>query len=115
MTSAGKRSGVNCILLYLESISSDKVLIAKVFAKPGTPSSKICPSLNKPIRRESIKCFCPTITWFIPIVKFVINELCCSIRALSSRISIASAICKYFSLRLSLLIYKSTINKGYRV
>ena len=41
MTSAGNKSGVNWMRLNLALIAFAKVLIAKVFANPGTPSSKI--------------------------------------------------------------------------
>ena len=44
-TSAGNKSGVNCILLKLPLIAFDNVFIAKVLAKPGTPSSNIWPLL----------------------------------------------------------------------
>ena len=58
----------------------------------GTPSSRMWPSLRRPIRRQSTRCFCPTITLFMPITRLVTNWLCCSIRMLSSRMSIDSAI-----------------------
>ena len=41
--------------------------MARVFASPGIPSSRICPSASNPIRRFSTRCFCPTITLFISI------------------------------------------------
>ena len=92
MTSAGNKSGVNCMRLYLASMSCANVFMASVFANPGTPSSKMCPSLSNPMSSESMRCFCPTITLSIPIVRLFTNALCCSILTLISRISIASDI-----------------------
>ena len=57
ITSAGSRSGVNCILLNLPSIRFDSVLMASVFARPGTPSRSMWPSLSRPISSDSTRCF----------------------------------------------------------
>ena len=100
ITSAGSKSGVNCTRLNFPSINDAKVFMANVFAKPGTPSNNTCPSLNNPINSDSTKCFCPTITWSIPVIKFVTKALCFSIRSFNSRISIASAISVLFVYKL---------------
>ena len=91
ITSAGNRSGVNCMRLNSVLTSCARVLMARVFANPGTPSSNICPSLSRPISRLSTKCFCPTMTPSMPRLMLVIKALCCSIRMFSSLMSITSA------------------------
>ena len=106
ITSAGNKSGVNWIRLYFASISCARVLIASVFANPGTPSRRMCPSDNKPINNDSTKCFCPTIVWSMPAIKFVTNALCLSIFSFKARISIASAIVFYYLVILIFPIYK---------
>ena len=55
--SAGSKSGVNWTLLKSTFITFDKVLIARVFASPGTPSRSMCPLERSPIRRLSTICF----------------------------------------------------------
>ena len=47
---AGRRSGVNCNLEKSASMACETVLTNKVFARPGTPSSRIWPSANSPMR-----------------------------------------------------------------
>ena len=58
-TSAGSKSGVNCILENSPCTASDSVLIAKVFASPGTPSNRICPFPNNPMMALLISRFNP--------------------------------------------------------
>jgi hypothetical protein len=65
--SIGIRSGVNWILLKLRSQISAIDLIKSVFASPGTPTSSVCPRVNKAISIWS------NIT-FWPITIFPISE-----------------------------------------
>ena len=60
--SAGNKSGVNCKRLNFASIVLASVLMASVFANPGTPSNRICPLESNATKRRSLMCFCPTIT-----------------------------------------------------
>ena len=90
--SAGSKSGVNCMRLNLPCIVCASVFIASVLARPGTPSSNICPLASKPISRRSVICFCPTITRFISIVIRSVKALSRWMRSLSSRMSVISAI-----------------------
>ena len=96
--SEGKRSGVNCTRLKRASISEASVLMASVLARPGTPSSRMCPSLKRPVSRESIKWRCPTMLRSMPVVRSVRKPDCASMSALSSRMSIAVAILFLFFL-----------------
>ena len=50
---AGNKSGVNWIRLKDPWMAFAKVLMANVFANPGTPSSNICPCPNNPINNLS--------------------------------------------------------------
>ena len=96
--SEGKRSGVNCTRLKRASMSEASVLMASVLARPGTPSSRMCPSLKRPVSRESIKWRCPTMLRSMPVVRSVRKPDCASMSALSSRMSIAVAILFLFFL-----------------
>jgi len=42
---------------FSQKTSEANVLIARVFASPGTPSNRICPFASNAINNESIKCF----------------------------------------------------------
>src|SRR6476646_284444 len=42
-------------------ITSDRVRTASVLARPGTPSSRICPPVRSPTSRRSTMASCPTI------------------------------------------------------
>ena len=86
ITSAGSKSGVNWMRLNLASISDDKVLIANVFAKPGTPSKSTWPFANNAINNESTKCFWPTMVWSIPRVIKLTNPLLLEIKSFNSLI-----------------------------
>ena len=77
--SAGRRSGVNWILLNFASIIDASDLIASVFASPGTPSRRMWPFASSPIIRLSVRCFCPMITLFISILTMSTKELSFSI------------------------------------
>ena len=55
-TSAGSKSGVNCTRLKEALIALLKELMASVFASPGTPSKRICPSPKSPIIKRSNIC-----------------------------------------------------------
>ena len=61
MISVGNKSTVNCILENLQPQASDKHLISKVFATPGSPSIKTWPLDNKALSIPSITPSCPTI------------------------------------------------------
>ena len=70
--------------LNLESTACERVLIARVFARPGTPSRRMCPLARRPIRRFSTRCFCPTMTLFISIVRMSTKELSLWMRSFNS-------------------------------
>ena len=69
MTSAGSKSGVNCILENSPLTASERVLIAKVFASPGTPSSRMCPFPRSPMSRRSTMYSCPMMALLISSFK----------------------------------------------
>ncbi|CAI8252221.1 MAG: Uncharacterised protein [Flavobacteriaceae bacterium] len=92
-TSAGNRSGVNCTLLKLPFTALDSVLMASVFAKPGTPSNKMWPWPRSPISNRSIMCFWPTITLFISMVRISTKALSFSILSFNAPISVGDAVC----------------------
>lgn len=62
----------------------DKVLIAKVFAKPGIPSRRMCPLDSRAISRFSTRCFCPTMTFPISMESKSTKELSFWILSFSS-------------------------------
>gem|GEM_PF-5639940 len=59
--SLGSKSGVNCTLLKPKSRHLLTVEIVRVFASPGSHSSKMCPHHKRQIIIESTKSFCQTI------------------------------------------------------
>jgi hypothetical protein len=73
MMSAGRRSGVNWSLVKSESRAPDKVLIIMVFARPGTPSIKMCPFAISPNNIFSTTSSCPTIVFEISSFAFSIT------------------------------------------
>ena len=83
------------------SIREDKVRMANVLAKPGTPSRRMCPSDNRPINRASVRCDCPTITFDMPSLSKVMKPDCASMREFRARISTFSTIGKLDFLILS--------------
>src|SRR3972149_3650543 len=62
--SAGTRSGVNWMRLNSPPIASASVLMAIVFASPGTPSTRMCPRASSATTNRSNRWSCPTITFF---------------------------------------------------
>jgi hypothetical protein len=60
--SAGKRSGVNWMRLNSVSTALANTDTAVVLARPGTPSSRMCPSANKPMSSFSSMSRWPTRT-----------------------------------------------------
>ena len=77
--SAGSRSGVNWMRLKSRSVTRARVLTARVLARPGTPSSRMCPEASSAIIMRSSSSFWPTMT-------LAISARVCSIAALSSLI-----------------------------
>jgi len=61
--SAGSRSGVNCMRENFVAIVFASTFIARVFARPGTPSRSTWPRASSPISRPFIMPSCPTITF----------------------------------------------------
>src|ERR1051325_8642278 len=59
-TSAGSRSGVNWMREKLMRRHSATVRTASVFARPGTPSSRMCPPVSSPIISRSTMTSWPT-------------------------------------------------------
>ena len=55
MMSLGSRSGVHWIRWNPPEIDSAITRAAVVLASPGTPSSKMCPPVSKPISNDSRK------------------------------------------------------------
>ncbi len=105
ITSPGRRSGVNCIRLYFASMSCASVLMAKVFARPGTPSSSTWPLARRATRRLSTKCFCPTMVWSIPRVTRVVKSLLLATNSLSSRMLTLSLIVMFILLAIFICLY----------
>src|SRR2546429_460490 len=60
ITSAGSRSGVNWIRENAMRRHSATVRTASVLASPGTPSSRTCPPVSKPMSRRSTIRSCAT-------------------------------------------------------
>ncbi len=60
--SAGIRSGVNWMRLNERLSARARVLIIKVLASPGTPSSRQWPRLKSEISSSSMTAFWPTMT-----------------------------------------------------
>ena len=65
VTSAGIRSGVNCILEKLRSITLATVFTSWVFPVPGRPSSSTFPSAIMDIIILCITSFCPIMSFDI--------------------------------------------------
>ena len=61
--SAGVRSGVNWMRLKLRFSVRLSVLIIKVLASPGTPSSRQWPRLKRQMSSSSMTAVWPTMTW----------------------------------------------------
>ena len=55
--SEGIRSGVNWMRLKLRCMMRETVLTSKVFARPGTPTSRQCPRLKRAMSNCSITDF----------------------------------------------------------
>ena len=91
-TSAGSKSGVNWTLLYFAETRLARVLIANVFARPGTPSRSTCPLQRRAINNESTRCFCPTILRSMPVRIMLTKLLLEAMRSLSSRMFTVSSI-----------------------
>src|SRR2546428_4145706 len=75
-TSAGSRSGVNWMREKLASRISDRVRTARVLARPGTPSSRICPPVRSPTNNRSTMGLCPTIRRPISSNALAISAAC---------------------------------------
>ena len=60
--SEGTRSGVNWIREKVPPTTRARVWAASVFATPGTPSRRQCPSAIRAVSRRSTSRSCPTIT-----------------------------------------------------
>src|SRR2546425_6159443 len=60
ITSAGSRSGVNWIRENAIRRHSATVRTARVFARPGTPSRRMCPPVSSPTSKRSTISSCPT-------------------------------------------------------
>ncbi len=60
------------------------VVMASVLARPGTPSSRMCPFDRRPISRLSTKWLCPTMTLPISARSVSTKRLSRSMRSLSS-------------------------------
>ncbi len=65
--SEGIKSGVNCMRLKLRSSTCDTVCTNKVFARPGTPTSRQWPLLKIDISTNFTTSSCPTITLLISV------------------------------------------------
>src|SRR5678815_1325223 len=63
-----------------------KVLTVSVFARPGTPSSKICPFVNKPVKSPSTRYLWPTTTRPISCCNGAIHWLACRTCVVSSSV-----------------------------
>src|SRR5258706_4421444 len=63
--SAGTRSGVNWIRLNSPLIVCATVFTARVFARPGTPSTRRWPRASSATTMRSSRWSCPTITFLI--------------------------------------------------
>ena len=66
--------------------------MASVLARPGTPSSRMCPFESSPMSSVSTRCFWPTITLPISMFSVSTNTLSRSMRSLSSLMLITSLI-----------------------
>ncbi len=62
MMSAGIRSGVNWMRLKSRSIASASVRTSSVLPRPGTPSSRACPPMNRQVRTPWTISSWPTMT-----------------------------------------------------
>ena len=67
--SAGIRSGVNWMRLNDRCRIFETVRTRSVLARPGTPTSRQWPRLNRAMRSCSITCFWPTMT--LPICSVI--------------------------------------------
>ena len=75
--SDGMRSGVNWMREKSSSSASATVDMSRVFASPGTPTSKQCPPANSAVSNSSITLSCPTITLAISLRSFLYASLNC--------------------------------------
>ena len=65
--SAGTRSGVNWMRRKVPPTTVATVLMARVLASPGTPSSRMCPRARSATIRRSTRWSCPTMTRLISL------------------------------------------------
>ena len=65
ITSAGNRSGVNWMRWKLSRSPCANVRTASVLARPGTPSSRTCPAVKRPMSRRSTMPRWPMMTFSI--------------------------------------------------
>ena len=62
-TSEGSRSGVNCTRRKVMWLAAASVLMVRVLASPGRPSSSTCPGTSRATRRRFSRFGWPTITF----------------------------------------------------
>src|SRR6266511_2545948 len=61
--SAGTRSGVNCTRWNCAPMALASDLMARVLARPGTPSTRMCPRDSKATSSRSRSTSCPTMVF----------------------------------------------------
>ena len=79
-TSAGRRSGVKDMRLKSRPSTLASVLTLSVFARPGTPSSRMCPSVTRASTSLFISLSWPTMTLPTSSVIFLTSSPCAAMR-----------------------------------